>query len=210
MDEHDNLKDHHQISWGDVTGKIIFDKGVNQDAVYFLEPSAAIDLRSDNSCLNHPSSCADGFSISFWLKYSCDRVASEGLRNTLLSVGSHEEESEGMQIVQVNRSYEHLGVSLRANHKQCMYVFNTVENVWMHVIITWHSATDLVIYVNGEKVNDFVTSGCIPKSLAQRSGHLVLRSGSNVHVGYDELAVWEHVITAEEIQSVYEYYYKGK
>ena len=39
---------------------------------------------------------------------------------------------------------------------------------------------------------------------------MVLGSGRDLHVGYDEVAIWDHVVTAEEAHSVYEYYYKSE
>ena len=153
------------MSWGDAKGVIVFDRGVNKEAVYLSEAPTTVDLGNGHPCLNYPSSCVNGSSISLWLKYTFKSHALQSLDGTLMSIGSLEDENEGLQMFHVNQTFEHLALSFRADNKKCVFVFDAPESVWVHVTMTWRPASGIVVYLNGKEVVDFLESWCVPKEL---------------------------------------------
>ena len=139
---------------------------MNKEAVYLLEASTAVDLGNGHACLNYPSSCVNGSSISLWLKYTFKTHALQSLNGTLMSIWiTRRTKTEGLQIFHVNQTFEHLAVSFRADNKKCVFVFHAPERVWVHVTMTWRPASGIVVYLNGKEIVDFLESWCVPKGL---------------------------------------------
>ncbi|XP_071959311.1 uncharacterized protein [Antedon mediterranea] len=134
--------------------------GCTVDPVLTSE-NASYKLEDLKTCIDSPSSCANGFAMSVWIKVERDNsTINETLYGVVLDT---KKGSEGVRI-RFSGS-QHLVVEVfngTDNLKTVSTDFRLVEDFWFNIGISWRNDLGISIYINGDlqqatvKVTDFV------------------------------------------------------
>ncbi|CAD5123995.1 DgyrCDS12301 [Dimorphilus gyrociliatus] len=172
------------------------------------------------SCLNEPSTCPDGFTISLWFKQTAeDRSKARALRSTtkpqvLLTTGVEPDEAQtpkqGLGIAIYKRKSGMLKVFLRTSEKEYSVDFPKYRldnEKWQHVAVTFHPDHGLFLYYQG-RVKNLDLDG--RENLSAKNIYdwfsigRAMQCNDDFFVGsIDEVAIYQRRLTETEIYQIF-------
>ena len=184
--------------WGTFVGDVGTTHGARLGAVYTGGDGAVIKLGEVNDiCFTEPLSCHNGFTVSLWLKiYASDFTSRQGF----VSIGDSQYDNDTFKIYQkVNKAEGHLAVKVSASSKKCVSVFPVPRSVWSLYTFVWNT-TDLNVYRNGFKVDEFLRKDCTHEIQgAFRHPTVTLKDDA----AFDELQIWNRSLSPNEIDELF-------
>ena len=185
--------------------------GVKDNAVFTNGKTNATLLFNSLGCISDPKLCAEGLSLSLWMKHT-NRYGGQ----TFLSTGGSDIDAanltRGFRIFQLNGSFDHIAVDMRNEFKRCRWVFTAPQNIWSHLVIKFYSilsgdCVTLKFFLNRDLQ--------VPLFSEERSENYTL-VGPMVLIGdlstgsptakFDEFAIWYEKISDGYIHRFYDYY----
>ena len=152
-----------------------------------------------NTCLGSISMYAHGWVTAFWVQFANDRTGS------IIDTGLY--------------GYERVGIILKAFilmvrislPGKSWYVSTRLPSqpVWIHIVVTWQMCHGVKLYVDGALAaeNSSPTSDPDTFKLYSDMSRFVLGAFNTYQVKLgmtlDELRIWDTVMTAEEVLSLY-------
>ena len=173
-----------------------------------LRPDAYVEFEIQyRDCLADISICTNGFTYSLWLFVSPGNFGSYEDRHILYS-GRYGEEV--MLEIRHNDDFEFNYVSVDIYHENHR-IYNLpdiLDDRWMHVVFSWSMGSDLNIYINGCKDNQWLSredGDWEPYTYTSTFyiGRQPEYELTNFHVKVDEINAWYEVLTDEEVWHLY-------
>ena len=163
------------------------------------------DGLNPSQCLFNTSQCNEGFTMMSWLWYKHNTAGQ-------VFLASSEDNFRGHRMYQINSSTPQVAYQITNSHKKCVVVFSTPKEVWTHYALTYTSLDSLdsiKVFVNGEKVNNFVFKGCSDGSFPFNNGTRLSVGDSDTELpeaAFDEIIIWYRNLSSDDIAEAYSYY----
>ena len=196
---------------GSVNGTLVGDgvqiAGKHNDGLG-LRPDAYVDMELQNEdCIADISLCTNGFTYSLWLFISPGSFGSFEDRHILYS-GRYGEEV--MLEIRHNDDFEFIYVLVNIYHENHR-IYNApdiLDGRWVHVVFSWSMSSDLNIYINGCKDNQwlFHEDGDWERYTYTSEFYIGRQPEyelTNFHIKVDEINVWYEVLTDEAVWHLY-------
>ena len=191
-------KDDH-LSWATAfTGQTT---GPKDDAVFTNGEPYPIFLFNGTGCISNPDLCAQGLTISLWLKHT-NREAGQTFLTT-----------RGVRIFQLNGSFDHIAVQVRHPAQTCLWVFRAPQNIWSHFVIAFDSSVStkscnsLSFFFNGEKQSPLFSDVLSQIILALAPTVQIGDASSGLPTAsFDEMIIWYDTYPEAVIGQVFKYY----
>lgn len=202
LDNHFNLVNLGGDLWGTFTGNVSTTHGARLGAVYTGSGSVINLGEVMDSCFTHPLSCDSGFTVSLWLKHRTTYLSDVTVAQEFVTIGNTNIFSFIFSLFQFGqRTEEHLAVRVAASSRRCVYIFSVPRSLMSHFSFVWNT-TDLQIFRNGLKVNEFLNEGelCAEETQINVQLPVVTLSGEAV---FDDLKIWNRKLQPNEIDEMY-------
>ena len=155
-------------------------------------------------CLTRPSTCPSGTTLSLWLRFYNKQNMSE---QTFLATANASALEQGFRIYN-NGKDDQLAIDVTKPNGKCTQVFVAPTGLWNHVLLTWQDV--LTVYLNGGRVTRILHHWCDNVTYSEpRETKMTLGRDSYPLASYDELVIWDRVLSIDEINTLYTWY-KGK
>ena len=179
-------------TWGVASGAVHTDAGLQTDGV-----SGKIQIldREGTSCATKLQQCADhGFTVALRLKYF---NRADGQRQVLFT-------TFGKFVVYQERN-DSLNFRIERSTKFCEQEIEIPERIWSYLVFTYKSTNPktLTVYRNGKQVSEFLrNNGCNSLGRPQfssSSASLGAGHGKFAKASFDDVAIWNHVLSVQRI-----------
>ena len=200
LDNHLNLVNLRRDMWGKFVGDVGTTHGPRLGAVYTHGDVAVIKLGEvDDVCFTEPMSCNNGFTVSLWLKQRrAHYIKPEQL---LVAIGDYKNGSYTLKVfIKSKRPEEHLGVRVSASSRKCVKIFLVPRSVWSLFTFVWNT-TDVNVYRNGLKVNEFLVEYCVDEQSQGALQHPTITLKGDAM--FDDLQIWSRALSANEIGEMF-------